>query len=32
MYLMLRQRYGITPATAVTATGPGFITIETLGS
>ncbi len=31
MYLMLRQRYGITPATAVTATGPGFITVDMLG-
>jgi len=30
MYLMLRQRYGITPATAVTATGPGFITVDML--
>lgn len=31
MYLVLRQRYGITPATAVTATGPGFITVDMLG-
>jgi len=30
MYLMLRSRYGITPATPVTATGPGFITMADL--
>ncbi len=32
MYLMLRQRYGITPATAISATGPGFITKDMLGN
>jgi len=30
MYLMLRDRYNITPATAVTATGPGFFTKDNL--
>jgi simple sugar transport system substrate-binding protein len=32
MWLMLVNKYGITPALPVTATGPGFVTAESLGA
>ncbi len=32
MWLMLANNYGITPALPVTATGPGFVTAETVGA